>query len=178
MVDRSIDHPLQPKRRWFLKSALAIGTVGAALGGLVYWHRGLSDGKLTEHGRDVFRGLALGFVGPMLPKDPAQRETILENHLQRVESFIAGMPNVLQVEINAVAGLLANMPTRRMLTGLGSSWGKASEEEVGQALETMRLNPLPTTRLTYQVVRAVTCMAFFANSDNWHLTGYPGPVQI
>jgi len=77
MVDRSIDHPLTPKRRWFLKAALAIGAAGAALGGLVYWHRGMSEGKLTEHGRDVFRGLAIGFVGAMLPKDAAQREAIL-----------------------------------------------------------------------------------------------------
>jgi hypothetical protein len=178
MVDRSIDHPLTPKRRWFLKAALAIGAAGAALGGLVYWHRGMSEGKLTEHGRDVFRGLAIGFVGAMLPKDAAQREAILEGHLKHVEVFLGGMPNVLQVEVNAVAGLLGNMPTRKMLTGLGSNWSSASEDEIAQAIEAMRLNPLPTTRLTYQVVRAVTCMAFFSNSDHWHLTGYPGPVQI
>lgn len=178
MVDRSIDHPLQPKRRWFLKSALAIGAVGASLGGLVYWHRGFNDGKMTGHGRDVFRGLAIGFVGAMLPKDAAQREAILENHLQRVEVFIAGMPQVLRAEISAIAGLLGNMPTRRMLTGLGSTWTQASDDDIAAAIEHMRLNPLPTTRLTYQVVRAITCMAFFTNSDNWHLTGYPGPVQI
>ena len=35
MVDRSIDHPLQPKRRWFLKSALAIGAVGGAVWGAI-----------------------------------------------------------------------------------------------------------------------------------------------
>jgi len=178
MVDRSIDHPLTPKRRWFLKTALAIGAVGATLGGLVFWHRGMSNGKLTEHGRDVFRGLAIGFVGPMLPQDPAQREAVLEGHLKHLEVFLNGMPNVLQIEINAVAGLLGNMPTRKLLTGLGPSWTKASEEDIAQAIETMRMNPLPTTRLTYQVVRAVTCMAFFSNSDHWHLVGYPGPVQI
>lgn len=178
MVDSAINHPLTPKRRWFLKTALAIGAIGASLGGLVFWHRGVSNGKLTEYGRDVFKGLAIGFVGPMLPKDPGQREAILEGHLLHVERFLAGMPQVLQVEVNAVAGLLGNMPTRKMLTGMGSAWTKASEEEIAQAIEYMRLNPLPSTRLTYQVVRAVTCMAFFSNSDHWPLTGYPGPVQI
>ncbi|WP_290877081.1 hypothetical protein [Aquabacterium sp.] len=178
MVDRAIHHPLTPKRRWFLKSALAIGAVGATLGGLVFWHRGVRDGRLTEHGRDVFRGLAIGFVGAMLPKDPTSREAILNQHLQHVEGFLQGMPIVLQVEINAVAGLLGNLPTRKMLTGLGSRWTEASEDEIASAIESMRLNPLPSTRLTYQVVRAITCMAFFSNSANWHLTGYPGPVQI
>ena len=33
MVDRAIDHPLMPKRRWFLKTALAIGAVGATYQG-------------------------------------------------------------------------------------------------------------------------------------------------
>lgn len=178
MVDRSIDHPLQPKRRWFLKTALAIGVVGSTLGGLVYWHRGMSNGKLTEHGRDVFRGLAVGFVGPMLPKDAKARDAILDGHLTHLEEFINGMPGVLQVEINAIAGLLGNLPTRKMLTGLGSSWSEASDADIAKAIETMRLNPLPSTRLTYQVVRAITCMSFFSNSANWHLTGYPGPVQI
>ncbi len=178
MVDRAINHPLTPKRRWFLKTALAIGAVGATFGGLVFWHRGLKDGKLTEHGRDVFTGLAIGFVGPMLPKDPAQRATILEGHLRNVERFLGAMPQVLQVEVNAVAGLLGNMPTRKMLTGMGSKWTQASEEEIGEAIEYMRLHPLPSNRLTYQVVRAVTLMSFFSQSDHWSLTGYPGPVEI
>lgn len=178
MVDSAIHHPLTPKRRWFLKAALAIGAVGATFGGLVFWHRGTQDGKLTEHGRDVFKGLAIGFIGPMLPQDPAQRAAMLEGHLVNVERFLGGMPQVLQAQISAVAGLLGNMPTRKMLTGLGSQWTKASEAEIAEAIEHMRLNPLPSTRLTYQVVRAVTLMAFFGHSDHWSLTGYPGPVQI
>ncbi|MBH1986716.1 MAG: hypothetical protein I8H76_05300 [Burkholderiales bacterium] len=178
MVDRAIDHPLTPKRRWFLKTALFIGAVGASLGGLVYWHRGMDNGKLTEHGRDVLRGLAIGIVGPMLPKDAAQRDAILEGHLAHVEVFLNGMPNVLQIEVNAILGLLGNLPTRKMLTGMSSAWSEASQEDIARALETMRMNPLPTTRLTYQVVRAVTCMAFFSNSDHWQLTGYPGPIEL
>ena len=47
MADRAINHPLTPKRRWFLKTALAIGAVGASLGGLVYWHRGMAGDKLS-----------------------------------------------------------------------------------------------------------------------------------
>lgn len=178
MLDRAIDHPLTPKRRWFLKTALAIGAIGASLGGLTYWKRGMSDGKLTESGQDVLRGLAVGIVGAMLPTDPAQRKAILDGHLVHAEAFINSMPNVLQIEVNAILGLLGNLPTRKMLTGLSSSWSEASEAELALALDTMRMNPLPTTRLTYQVVRSVTCMAFFTNSDHWHFAGYPGPIDL
>ena len=178
MVDRDIDHPLTPKRRWFLKTALAIGAVGAALGGSVFWHRGLRDGKLTAHGRDVCHGLARGILGPMLPADPAQRAAVLEAHLDNLENFIGGTPAMMQIQINAVLGLLGNAPTRYMLTDLGRSWRDASDAQIERALDTMRLNPLPTQRLTYQVVRGLTCMSFFTNSANWPLTGYPGPLDV
>lgn len=178
MVDRAIDHPLMPKRRWFLKTALAIGAVGAALGGLVFWHRGLHHGKFTSHGRDVCHGLARGLLGPMLPQDPREREAVLNTHLDNLEDFIHGMPAVMQIQINAVLGLLGNPPTRYMLTDLGRSWRESSDAQIARALETMRLNPLPTQRLTYQVVRGLTCMSFFTHSANWPLTGYPGPLDI
>jgi hypothetical protein len=61
---------------------------------------------------------------------------------------------------------------------MGASWAQATQDELAQAIETMRLNPLPTTRLTYQSLRGVVCMSFFSNSAHWPLTGYPGPVQI
>ena len=54
-----------------------------------------------------------------------------------------GMPGVLQVELSALIGLLGNYPTRKMLTGMGASWASATDDEIAQALETMRLNPLP-----------------------------------
>ena len=88
MLDPAIQHPLGPKRRWFLKTALVIGAAGAALGGLVYWRRGLSDGKLTDAGKDVFRGLLLGFVGDMLPADTAQRQAWIDRQLPRMEQFV------------------------------------------------------------------------------------------
>lgn len=178
MFDRDLDQPRTTRRRWLLKTAMAIGAVGSLLGGLVYWQRGMSNGKLTEHGRDVFKGLAIGFIGPMLPKDAVQREAMLNGHLQYLEGMINGMPQLQQAGVNAVAGLLGNLPTRKLLTGLGTSWSKASDEDIARAIETMRMNPLPSTRLTYQVVRSVTCMSFFANSAHWPLTGYPGPVEI
>ena len=40
----------------------------------------------------------MGFVGPMLPKDKTQRDAIIEGHLAHTETFLNGMPNVLQIE--------------------------------------------------------------------------------
>ena len=114
----------------------------------------------------------------MLPREPKQREAILETHLDNLEAFIRGTPEVMQIQVNAVLGLLGNAPTRYMLTDLSGSWRKASDAQIERALENMRLNPLPTQRLTYHVVRGLTCMSFFNQSANWPMIGYPGPLDI
>ena len=109
------------------------------------------------------------------------RQAQQQVHLLRVQVQqlrLEQRPTFLKGEISAVLGLLGNLPTRKMLTGLGKRWSDASEAEIAEAIETMRMNPLPTTRLTYQVVRSVTCMVFFTNSTNWPATGYPGPVEL
>lgn len=170
--------PASPKRRWLLKSALALGAVGAALGGSVYWNRGVSAGVLTEHGREVMKAVARAVLADVLPTDPAAREAKLEGQLKRLNEVIQSMPSSSQMELAALLGLLANAPTRLMLTGLSSSWAKASTEEILQALEGMRIHKLPTTMMSYHAVRDLTCLSFFSNPDNWSTTGYTGPIEI
>jgi hypothetical protein len=170
--------PSSPKRRWLLKSALVIGAVGAALGGSVFWNRGISGGILTEHGRDVFKAISRAVLSHVLPTDPAAREAKLDSHLHRLNEFIQTLPSSSQMELAALLGVLANAPTRLMMTGLSTSWAKASTEEVTQALESMRVHALPTTMLSYHAVRDLTAIAFFTNPDNWALAGYPGPMDI
>ncbi|MEK8085653.1 hypothetical protein WNB94_04500 [Aquabacterium sp. A3] len=178
MADPAINHPLTPKRRWFLKTAVALGALGSALGGLVYWNRGMSDGRLTDAGKDVFHGLARGFLGAMLPADPAARERYLSLHIERLEGFLNTLPDALRIQVSALVGLLGNKPTRYLVTGLSSNWKEATDQDVAQALAYMQLNDLPSHRLSYQVMRSITLMSFFTQQDNWSLTGYPGPIAI
>lgn len=170
--------PKSLKRRWLLKSALVLGAVGAALGGSVFWNRGISNGALTEHGRDILKAVTRAILSHLLPADEASREAKLEGHMTRLNEVIQSMPASGQMEFSTLLGLLANAPTRLMITGLSSSWSKASVEEVTQALESMRIHKLPTSMLCYHALRDVSCLAFFSNPDNWALAGYPGPLDI
>lgn len=178
MVDRSIDHPLAPKRRWFLKTALATGAVLGAFGGWTYWNRGISNGVLTPQGRDIFKAIALAVLSNVLPADKAQRNAKLEHHLTRLDEVIQSMPTSSQLELAALLGSLANAPTRWLLTGLNKPWLEASPQEINQALDTMRLHSQIPQLVSYHVLRDVTCLAFFSTPDNWSIAGYPGPLDL
>jgi hypothetical protein len=178
MSDKDINHPLAPKRRWFLKSALAIGAAGAVFGGLVYWKRGISDGRLTEHGRDVFKAVSRAVFWDVLPKAEAEREAKLGRHMARLNDVVASMPAGSQMELAGLLGALVNTPTRQMLTGLKSSWAEASVEEVTQALNAMRFDSSMATLVPYHVLRDLTSLAFFSNPENWSIAAYPGPLDV
>lgn len=178
MADQSSNTLPSPKRRWLMKTAVVIGAAGAALGGSVFWHRGMADGRLTEHGIDVMRGLARGILSAMLPKDPAQRQAALDAHVKRLDVYLNNLPKALRTEINALLGLLANPPTRYLVTGLSQSWSQASDEDINQALERMRQHALPTNQMAYHAVRDITCVLYFTAPENWNAVAYPGPVNV
>ncbi|MGE5452476.1 MAG: hypothetical protein ACM3VZ_11620 [Acidobacteriota bacterium] len=161
-----------------MKTAVAIGAAGAALGGSVFWHRGMADGRLTEHGIDVMRALARGVLSAVLPRDPAQRQAALDAHVRRIDVYLNNLPHALRTEINALLGLLANPPTRYLVTGLGQSWREASDADITAALDRMRQHALPTTQMAYHAVRDITCVLYFTAPENWNAVAYPGPVNV
>lgn len=178
MVDRSIDHPLAPKRRWFLKTALVTSTALGAFGGWTYWNRGISNGVLTEQGRDIFKAVARAVLANVLPADKAQREAKLEQQMGRLDEVIRSMPTSSQIELAGLLGALANAPTRWLLTGLSKPWTEASVQDINQALNTMRLHSQVPQLVSYHVLRDVTCLAFFSTPDNWSIAAYPGPLDL
>lgn len=178
MVDRSINHPLAPKRRWFLKTALATGAVLGALGGWTYWNRGVSNGVLTAQGRDIFKAVARAVLTKVLPADKAQLDAKLEQHLKRLDEIILSMPTSSQQELAALLGALVNAPTRWLVTGLSKPWNDASAQEINQALDAMRVHSQIPQLVAYHVLRDVTCLAYFSTPDNWSTAAYPGPLEL
>lgn len=170
--------PASPKRRWLLKSALALAAVGGAIGGGVWWRRGFDQHTLTADGKIVFRALARGILGPMLPVAPAERQAVLDRHLVELEKLINTMPSAKRDQISLLVGALANAPTRFMLTARWSSWDSATDDEVRELLVQLRQSSGMAQNVAYVATRALTCIGFFSTPDNWSLTGYPGPVTL
>lgn len=177
-MSTGMSSPPAPKRRWFLKTALAVAAVGAGLGGGVWWHRGIKDSRLTDSGKEVYKALARGIIGPMLPSEPAARDAMLDGYLTHLERFINTMPSAKRDQINLLTGVLANAPTRFMVTGMWTSWADATDEQVREALDKIRHADNLVQNTAYAGVRSLTCMAFFSAPDHWSMVAYPGPVQI
>jgi hypothetical protein len=170
-------NPASPKRRWFLKTALAITAVAGAVGGGVWWHRGFDQGKLTAEGKSVFRAMARGILGSMLPTGP-EREAILDQHIGAMEHLINTLPKARRDQISLLAGALANAPTRYLAAGRWSSWEDASDEEIRAILVRLRQADNIGQNMVYAATRALTTLTFFSIPDQWSRAGYPGPMPL
>jgi len=170
--------PASPKRRWLLKASLGVAAAAGLLGGGIWWRRGIDGTTLTADGAMVFRALARGIVGPMLPAAQADRDRLLDHYVTEVQKLVAALPEAKRQQIALLTGLLANTPTRYMVASLGRSWDEASDDDIRAALEHLRSAPLITHRMAFVACRAITCLAFFSIPDNQTLTAYPGPLPL
>lgn len=170
--------PASPKRRWFLKTVVAVAAVGTAVGGGIWFRRGFDGTTLTPQGREVFKAVARGVLGPMLPPPSPKREAVLAKYLDNLEALINSLPKAKRDQISLLAGLLANSPTRWMTTGMWTSWADATDEQVQQALTHLQTSSSLVPNISFVATRALTCMAYFTIPDYWSDVGYPGPMAI
>jgi hypothetical protein len=176
-MSASRSSPASPKRRWFLKTALAVTAVVGAVGGGVWFRRGFDQGKLTTDGKSVFRAMARGVLRDMLPTGSA-REVALDKYIVALENLLNTLPKAKRDQIALLAGALANAPTRYLAAGRWSSWDEASDDEVLAALQRMQQADNMGQNLVFAATRALTTLTFFSIPDHWSMTGYPGPMAL
>jgi len=167
------------KRRTLLAVGLGAGTLLALAGGaLALLRPGLSGGRLTPAGREVFAAVARAVLDGLLPADEVAREQAVQAHLARLDATIAGMPPALQAEIDELATLLASAPGRLALTGLSGAWPQAGVAEVQAMLQRLRTSSLSLRQQVYHALRNLTNGAYFADASTWPAIGYPGPRPV
>jgi hypothetical protein len=167
------------QRRTLLKlgigSAVVLAAAGASIALMPPAWRG---GRLADSGRAIFRAVAAAVLDGMLPTAPAERETALLAHLERLDGAIAAFPAATQAELAQLLGLLAVAPGRIGLAGLQPRWESARVEEVQHALQSMRSSSLALRQQSYQALRDLTNAAYFSDPTTWRRIGYPGPVTL
>lgn len=166
-------------RRTWLKLGLGAAAVLAIGGGAASLVQpGFSGGKLTPAGRHVFRHAGRAFLQGSLPAGRTEAAGALDSLLGRIDGLIAALPSHAQQELSQLLALLATSAGRRGLAGLGPDWADASEQEIQQALQSMRVSSLALRQQAYHALHDITGSAYFSDSSTWPMLGYPGPVAL
>lgn len=167
------------QRRTLLKLGIGATVIlVAAGGGVALLNPALSNGRLSDAARAVMHAVARAVLDGALPTAVAERDKVLEAHLQRLEAAIAAFPPAVQAELSQLLGLLATPPGRLALAGLTSAWPQASVAQLQASLQGMRLSSLALKQQAYHALRDLTNAAYFSDPSAWRHLGYPGPSDI
>ena len=167
------------QRRTLLKLGVGASAVLAAAGGAAsLLQPGLKDGRLTETGRTVFRAVSRGVLEGTLPAEGSLRTKALDELLVRVEELTSALPPHAQDELAQLLSVLASAPGRRVMVGLEESWNFATDEQVRNALQSMRVSRLALRQQAYAALHDITAAAYFTEVSTWAQLGYPGPMKI
>lgn len=167
------------KRRTLLKLGVAASAVFAVAGGAASLLKpGLQDGRLTEPGRTVFKAVSRGVLEGTLPVEGPLRAKALQELLSRIDELTSALPPHAQHELAQLLSLLASTPGRHAVAGLEQSWNSASDAQVRNALQSMRLSRLALRQQAYAALHDITAAAYFTDAATWAQLGYPGPMKI
>ena len=167
------------QRRTLLKLGALSATVLVLAGGAATLIKsGLTGGRLSASGREVFSAVGRAVLDKSIPADEGARQIALNGLLARIDTLVAGLPPHAQAELSQLLSLLASAGGRRALAGLSQPWAAAPVAAIQQALQGMRLSTLALRQQAYGALHDITASAYFSDEATWSLLGYPGPVKI
>ncbi len=166
------------QRRTLFKLGIASATVLVLAGGAAALiDPGLTGGRLSASGREVFSSVGGAVLDKSIPADEGARQIALNGLLTRIDTLVTGLPPHAQAELSQLLSLLATSGGRRTLAGLSQPWADASVTDIQQALQDMRLSSLALRQQAYGALHDITASAYFSDEATWSLLGYPGPVK-
>lgn len=163
-------------RRTFLKVGLFGALTLAAAGGIYRATRTpalLAPYVLDEHAKIALRAIATTLLQNAMPLSPQ----IVDAHINRVQTAIAGLPLHTQKEIQDLFGLLVLGPTRRLLAGIPNDWDTVRNEDVVAFLQNWRTHRLGLFQSAYHALHDLVIAPWYADESNWTAIGYPGPIK-
>ncbi|OGB23035.1 MAG: hypothetical protein A3I66_08420 [Burkholderiales bacterium RIFCSPLOWO2_02_FULL_57_36] len=164
-------------RRTFLKAGLAGTIILATAGGVYRATAGRAPpGKFIL---DAEGKAALGaIVGVVLQGAlPADAQAI-DVAIARTQETIAGLPLIVQKEIQDLFGLLVFAPTRRLLAGVPVRWADATPDDVTEFLQSWRMHRFAMLQSAYQALHDLILGGWYADESTWESIGYPGPMKV
>lgn len=165
-----------PDRRAVLKVGLG-ASLSLALGGALYR---LTRAPVAAQAPFVLDGAAHAALLAIVPAIlegalVAGRASDVEAVIARVHDAIRALPPNGQQQVADLFGLLALAPARRLLTGIGVPWERATPAQVHGFLQDWRVSRLGSLRVGYGALQNLVMAAWYAVPASWAAIGYPGP---
>lgn len=121
----------------------------------------------------MLRAIARVMLDGALPN----RNEALDTAVHGIEVAIAGLPSVVQGEVQQLFGLLEWPVTRRIVAGVGP-WSSASDSEIAAFLQRWRTSRAQLLRSGYAALHQLVMAGWYGNDAAWPRIGYPGPATI
>jgi hypothetical protein len=161
-----------------------VGLAGAAVLAGARWLMpsaptgGSAPAGLTPDAAGIVRALAPALLDGALPDDAAERDAALARTVAAVGAAIEGLPPETREELATLFALLASMPVRIFVAGMGGEWRDASIAEANGFLVRLQKSRWSVKRSAYDALHQLTFAAWYADPKTWPAIGYPGPPAL
>lgn len=160
-------------RRQFIQT----GLVGSLLLSLSGWLNAAGARRFSESEREMLGAVVNAMLEGVLPTAKAQRQPLVEQTVDGVETAVAGLSVASQSEIGELFGLLVIAPGRVVVAGVDKRWREASVDEVGEFLQSWRSSRLSLLQGAYGALHDLIFGAWYGRPENWPAISYPGPPR-
>lgn len=176
--------PTNPSRRNFLKVGLVGSAVLATVGvtaGIVSFNKVSNQPAaegftfLRKSDAVILAAIIPAVLGTTLTANQAERQTIIDKMLIRIDDSIAHMGEPNKKQVLQLFDLLSFAPTRYLAARVKTAWDKATQDEVESFLESWRYSRVGLFNAAYRMLTKVATVTYFALPVSFAESGYPGP---
>ena len=133
---------------------------------------------LTADASDIVRALVPAMLDGALPEDAAGRDAAVTRTVTAVGTAIAGLPPATRDELATLFALLAAMPIRLFVAGIGSAWRDATVADANAFLVRLQKSRWSVKRSAYDALHQLILAAWYADPRAWPAIGYRGPPAL
>jgi len=130
---------------------------------------------LTADAADIVRALVPALLDGALPEDAPGRDAAITRTVAAVGTAIEGLPPATREELATLFALLASMPVRLFVAGIGDAWRDATVADANGFLVRLQKSRWSVKRSAYDALHQLTFAAWYADPRAWPAIGYPGP---
>ena len=139
---------------------------------------GSASGALTADAADIVRALVPALLDGALPVEAVGRDAAITRTVAAVGTAIEGLPPATREELATLFALLASMPVRLFVAGVGSTWRDATVADANGFLVRLQKSRWSVKRSAYDALHQLTFAAWYADPLTWPAIGYPGPPSL